>query len=139
MRSDIDTSPQSRSRITNGQGLLHGVSGRSVWARRMRDLIQLHTSDAGGGDELSEAERSIIRRIATLTIELEFMEATFATLRETSRAPNADQLDLYSRLSGQLRRLLETIGIQRRARDVSASTAPQGGALEGYLIEGDSR
>src|SRR5690349_19554851 len=31
-----------RSRITNGNALLPGVDGRSVWARRCRDVIDLH-------------------------------------------------------------------------------------------------
>jgi hypothetical protein len=64
---------------------------------------------------VSEAERSIVRRVATLTVELERMEAAFAVAGEAQ----PDQLDLYQRTANSLRRLLEAIGLQRRARDVT--------------------
>jgi hypothetical protein len=102
-----------RSAITNGSELLPGVSGNSTWARRLRDLCELHGTDLGGLDELSEAQRALIRRASALTVELERLEARFAT-----RDATADELDLYSRLSNTLRRLHETLGIQRRARPI---------------------
>jgi hypothetical protein len=85
------------------------VDGRSTWVRRLRDLMGLHLSDLGGDDAVSEAERSIVRRVATLTVELERMEAVFAVAGEAQ--PN--QLDLYQRTANSLRRLLEAIGLQR--------------------------
>jgi hypothetical protein len=91
------------------------VDGRSTWVRRLRDLIAIHLSDLGGVDNVSEAERSIIRRIATLTVELERMESTFATAGEATPA----QLDLYQRTANSLRRLLESVGIERRAKNVT--------------------
>jgi hypothetical protein len=107
--------PQSRSRISNGSAVLPGVDGRSTWVRRLRDLIGLHLSDLGGNDAVSEAERSIVRRAATLTVELERLEAVFAVAGEAQ----ADQLDLYQRTANSLRRLLESVGIERRPRDVT--------------------
>jgi hypothetical protein len=107
-----------RSRITNGNALLPGVDGRSVWARRCRDVINLHISDLGGDDNVSEAEKSIIRRCAALTVELEHLEFLFATAGEAT----ADQLDLYQRTANSLRRLLEAVGIERRPRDVGPKT-----------------
>lgn len=104
-----------RSRVTNGSVLLQNVDGRSGWARRMRDLMALHLSDLGGEAAVSAAEKSLVRRVATLTVELERMEERFATDGEA----DADALDLYSRTSGNLRRLLEAIGLQRRPRDVT--------------------
>ena len=127
-----DTSLLNRSRVTNGQELLPGVDGRSVWARRLRDVIHLHTDDKGGDDELSEAERSILRRASVLTVELEYQEARFATLRSEGRAPSANDLDLYSRLAGNLRRLLESVGLNRRARYAGRQVI---GDVEGYLDE----
>jgi hypothetical protein len=108
-----------RSRITNGTALVPGVDGRSAWIRRCRDVIASHLSDLGGEDNTSAAERSIVRRVAVLTCELENLEARFAAAGEAS----ADALDLYQRTSGNLRRLLETIGLQRRAKDVSGDSA----------------
>src|SRR5262249_13712138 len=58
--------------------------------------------------------RARIRRAATLTVELERLEAKFALAGEASAA----DLDLYQRTAGNLRRLLEAVGLQRRARDV---------------------
>lgn len=111
------TKPTHRSRVTNGSAVLPGVDGRSVWMRRLRDLIDLHVSDLGGDAAVSAAERSIVRRAATLTVELERMEGAFALAGEA--APDA--LDLYQRTAGNLRRLLESVGLERRARDVTPS------------------
>ncbi len=110
----VTTKPEARSAVSNGSRLLPGVDGRSTWVRRCRDLIELHTSDLGGTEAISEAERSIIRRAAVLTTELEQLEMRFA------RAEGADgaDLDLYQRTAGNLRRLLEAVGLQRRARPV---------------------
>jgi hypothetical protein len=68
----------------------------------------------GGEANTSAAERSLIRRIATLTVELELLECRFAVAGEAS----PDALDLYQRTAGNLRRLLEAIGLQRRAKPV---------------------
>jgi hypothetical protein len=95
--------------------MLPGVDGRSTWVRRLRDLIALHLSDLGGDNAVSEAERSIVRRCATLTVELERMETVFALAGEAS----PEQIDLYQRSANSLRRLLEAVGLQRRARDVT--------------------
>ena len=121
MKSSADSTPldppkpQARSRVSNGSAILPGVDGRSTWVRRMRDLMGLHLSDLGGENAVSEAERSIIRRVATLTVALERMEAGFAVAGEAQ----PDQLDLYQRTANSLRRLLEAIGLQRRPRDVT--------------------
>src|SRR5664280_906739 len=113
----LDTAKQhARSRVSNGTTLLPGVDGRSTWVRRLRDLIALHLADLGGDDQVSEAERSIVRRAATLTVELERMEAVFAVAGEAQ----PEQLDLYQRTANSLRRLLETNGLKRRARDVTS-------------------
>jgi hypothetical protein len=81
----------------------------------LRDLIGLHLSDLGGDDAVSEAERSIVRRSATLTVELERMESAFALAGEAK----PEQIELYQRTANSLRRLLEAVGLQRRARDVT--------------------
>jgi hypothetical protein len=108
-------SPTLRSRATNGKTLFaQGGDMRGPWARRLRDVLGLHLSDLGGPDAVSEAERSIARRAAVLTVELERLEAKFATAGEAS----ADDLDLYQRTAGNLRRLLEAVGLERRARTI---------------------
>ena len=77
--------------------------------------MALHLSDLGGEAAVSEAERSIIRRASTLTVELERLESTFATAGEADPAT----LDLYQRTAGNLRRLLESIGLERRSRSLT--------------------
>jgi hypothetical protein len=106
---------RQRSRVTNGSVLLPGIDGRSVWVRRCKDIITSHLSDLGGEENTSEAERSIIRRASVITVELESLEARFAAAGEAS----AEELDLYQRTAGNLRRLLEAVGLQRRAKQVT--------------------
>ena len=109
-----DSKPTHRSRVTNGSALLPGVDGRSVWARRLRDVSDAIIGDLGGSDMLSEAQRSIVRRAATLTVELERMERNFAL-----GYAKAEDIDLYQRAANTLKRLLMAVGLKRRARPVS--------------------
>lgn len=114
-----DAKSTTRSRVTNGSAILPGVDGRSTWVRRLRDLIEIHIEDLGGDDAVSEAERSLVRRAATMTVELERMEAVFALRGEA----DPKDLDLYQRTAGNLRRVLESLGLQRRQRDVTPTIA----------------
>jgi hypothetical protein len=102
----------------NGSTLLPGVDGRSPWVRRCKDVLASHVSDLGGIDNCSAAEYSIVRRASTLTVELERLEAKFATAGEA----DANELDLYARVAANLRRLLEAVGLQRRPKDISVPT-----------------
>ena len=104
----------ARSRITNGSALVLG-DNRSAWVRRCKDIIALHIGDLGGVENVSNAELSLIRRAAALTTELEMLEAIFANAGRATPT----ELDLYSRTAGNLRRLLETLGIKRRPKDVT--------------------
>jgi hypothetical protein len=113
---------RQRSRITNGSLLPSVTDGRSAWVRRVKDIISLHTSDLGGEANCSAAESSIIRRASVIATELEMLEAKFATAGQST--PN--DLDLYVRAAGNLRRLLEAVGLRRRQKDVTPS-------LESYL------
>jgi len=100
-----------KSRVANGSALLSGVDQRSTWVRRLKETLADHLSDI---PDASAAERSIIRRASVLTVELEQLETRFAQAGEAS----ADDHDLYQRCSSSLRRLLESIGIQRRTKPV---------------------
>src|ERR1700688_2357118 len=78
-RAEYDRKSHARSRVTNGNELLHGLTDqRSVWVRRCRDVIADHISDLGGAENVSTAELSIVRRAATLTVVLEQFETKFA-------------------------------------------------------------
>lgn len=117
-----------RSAISNGKRLLPGVDNRNPWVRRAKDIIADLTSDKGGFDEVTAAEASLIRRSAVLSVELEALEARFAQAGQASER----DLDLYSRTAGNLRRMLETIGLQRRPRTVGPSLSD---ILSGQIIE----
>jgi len=100
------------SRVSNGSALfVEKIDGRSPWARRFRDLIELHLADLGGPDQVNEAQCALIRRIATLECELERLEGEFA---KPDRIAGAKALDLYSRLSNTLRRLLDALNPERK-------------------------
>lgn len=114
-----DAKRTHRSKVTNGSQLLPGVDGRSLWARRCRDILHAHLADLGGDDAVTEAERSILRRAAVLTTELERIEVSFAT----GEGASGDDLDRYQRAAGSLRRMLEAVGLERRAKNITPPIA----------------
>lgn len=115
MQLNSDTSKHSRNAVSNGNRFLQDVDGRSPWVRRAKDIVSEHLADLGGAENTSAAERALVRRAAVLIVQLEMFETKFA-LRE--EGANIHDLDLYNRTAGGLRRLLETIGLKRRARDL---------------------
>jgi len=99
-----------RSALTTGRSLLADIDGRSSTARRFRDLLALYTADLGGPDAgLSEGQLALVRRAATLTTELERMEAKFAQ----NEGAKIVELEAYQRATNTLRRLLESLTIHR--------------------------
>jgi hypothetical protein len=107
-----------RAAVTNGSSILNDVDHRSAWMRRFRDLLHAHQSDLGGDECLSEGQRSLLRRAAMLEIQCELLEQKFAN---NDGVAGTKDLDLYARTSGNLRRLLESLGLHhgRRPRDVT--------------------
>jgi hypothetical protein len=100
-----------RSAVTSGRHLLLHGNPNSAWARRYHDLIGGHVSDMGGADMLSEAQAALIRDAAALEIELERMRGMLSEDQKVD-------LDLYGRVAGQRRRILESIGLERKVREV---------------------
>jgi hypothetical protein len=114
--TDMGIAGKSRrvsSAVTSGRRLfVEGGDGNSAWARRYRDLVRAHEQDLSGGADLSVAQISLIRRVATIEIELEQREGML------SKGEPVD-LDGYTRAASHLRRILESLGLERRQRDVS--------------------
>ena len=105
-------SKTTRSRIANGSTLHAGeVDGRSVEARRFRDVFSEILSDLGGSTSLSEGQRQLARRAAMLCLRAELMEAD---------AVKDGKLDLaaYGSLTDQLGRCFNRLGLKRVARHV---------------------
>jgi hypothetical protein len=105
----------SRSARTNGRRLFVDGDGRGPWARRWRDLKALYADDLGGESSLSEFQNGLVGTAATLRCELERLEG------QLSLGEPIDT-DQYGRIAGHYRRVVETLGIERRARDVSTPT-----------------
>jgi hypothetical protein len=101
-----------KSRIANGSALLSNVDQRSAWCRRLKETLADHLAEI---PDATPGQRAILRRAAVLEIESEFLESRFAQNGQAT----AQELDLYQRTASSLRRLLETIGLERRARDVT--------------------
>jgi hypothetical protein len=106
--------PQFRTRKGNGAVVLTGVDGRSLTARRFREISAAMAADLGG--DLTEAQRHLVARAATLACWCEEREA------ELARGGEFD-VGQYSTVTNTLRRLLSDLGIERRARDVTPSLA----------------
>lgn len=113
----------ARSRVSNGAVMSRAVDQRTLWARRFRDLLALHLGDLA--DTGSEAEKAIIRRACTLIVELERMEEGFALAGKAE----LNELEVYQRASNSMNRLLQSVGLKRRARDVSPAVP----TLQQYL------
>jgi len=111
---------KGRSIVTNGIAAFLPASASVLRkARRFRDVLAELTCDLGGDDRLSEAQRQLCRRAATLALQCEHWDAAAASGETVD-------WDLYSRTSGHLRRIFETLGVERKARDV-------GPTLEGVV------
>jgi hypothetical protein len=113
--------PQSRVTSLARHGVtswLDGGDKRGPVARRFRDLVGLVTSDlASDPTELSESQRQIIRRIASLSVWCESQEAKMA---------DGDEIDIdeFQRASNSLRRLCESIGLERRSKNITPPPDP---------------
>jgi hypothetical protein len=113
-----DSNPQAsrkstaRSRVSNGRDLLPNVDGRSLIARRYRDISNAILVDQGGIDQCSESRLQLIRRFAAASVLAEQLE---------SRLANGEQIDIteHATLSSTLVRLAQRIGIDRVPRDVT--------------------
>jgi hypothetical protein len=118
---------KGRSRVTNGSKLLPLADGRSVTARRFRDLYEDIAADLGGLAMLSEGQRQLIRRAAMLSAECERIEAMAArddrrpagAIAWKSEAPFVFDLEIYGALCDRLGRLFGRLGLERKSRDVT--------------------
>jgi hypothetical protein len=104
--------PRVRSAVTNGGRLHVECPGDTKWARRFRDVLSQIIADIGGPDGLSEGQRQLARRCATIAIACERMEG------EAARGAAID-LDAYGTLTDRLGRAFHRLGLKRQARDIT--------------------
>jgi hypothetical protein len=92
---------KQRSAATNGsRPFVDKIDHRSAWMRRWKDLFAAHLNDLGG-EGLSEAQVSICRRISTMEVELERLEAKIAEGKIID-------IGQYNRFAGLLCRMLDS-------------------------------
>ncbi len=91
---------------------LDDLDNRTAAARRARELVADLESDLGGGESLTVGMRELVKRAAMLGAIIEDHE-----VRWLQREP-AD-LSLYGTLVDRQRRVLETLGLDRVARDIT--------------------
>ena len=94
--------------------MLAGVDGRSLMARRFREIVTSIESDLGG--DLTEAQRHLIARAATLAIWCEEREGELGEGKEFDAGA-------YATIANAQRRLLSDLGLERRMRDITPSLA----------------
>jgi hypothetical protein len=118
-----DRKVYARSRLTNGRDLLPDIDGRSLIARRYRDICSAIATDQGGVDCLSQARLQLIRRFAACCVLAEEME---------SRLVRGAQIDIteYVQLTTTMVRVAQRIGLDRIQRDVNSPS------LQDILREG---
>src|SRR5262249_27101377 len=108
-------SPTLRSRVTNGGARFFGATGRSAGGGGWADGLSEILSDLGH-DGLSEGQRQLARRCATIAIACERMEGEAAQGNEID-------LDAYGQLTDRLGRALQRLGLKRQARNVTPTLA----------------
>src|SRR4051794_36916850 len=97
-----DKKRHGRSRVTNGKELLHNIDGRSITARRYRDILSELVSDMGG--DPSGAQMAIARRASALCCVCEQAEAEMV-------AGGSINLAEFTTAANSLRRLLSDLGL----------------------------
>jgi hypothetical protein len=106
--------PEARTRVGNGSVVLQGVDARSITFRRYREILASLIADMGG--DPTEAQSQIARRAASLSIWCE---------EQDTAAANGTPIDIgaYTTASNSLRRLLESLGLERKQRNVTPTIA----------------
>ena len=101
----------ARSRVS-GRDVLPDVDGRSIIARRYRDISSAIFIDLGGVEHCSESKQQLVRRFAACSLIAEQMEAALA---------RGEKFDIaeHAQLSSTLVRLSMRIGVDRQARDIT--------------------
>jgi hypothetical protein len=90
------------------------LDGRTLAARRCRELVNALASDAGGLAHVSEGTKQLIQRAAVLGT---FIESCGTKWLGGEEIPLASYMSAVDRQ----RRLLEAIGLDRKQRTVSPS------------------
>ena len=105
-----DPKAYARSRVSNSPAELPNVDGRSLIARRFRDIARAILVDHQGGEAISEVCLQLVRRFAAAAVLAEAME---------TRLANGEEIDVqkHALLCSSLVRIGQRIGIARVPKD----------------------
>jgi hypothetical protein len=113
----VERPSKIKAAVTNDPLMLRGVDGRSVVARRYRDVAIALADDLGGQDKLSEPSKILVRQAAALTVQVETLQSKIVAGEEVS-------LEQLTRLSNVLGRTLQRLGLRKpRARPTNPLAA----------------
>jgi hypothetical protein len=115
-----------RSALTNDPLALRGVDGRSMVARRYRDVAIALADDLGGQDKLSEPSKILIKQAAAMTVQVEGLQSKIVSGEDVD-------IEQLTRLSNVLGRTLQRLGLKRAASKSTKLTVPE------YLAQRDAR
>ena len=96
--------------------LLDALDRRTRPYRRYEAIRGAVLADMGGEENVSEVQKQLVSKFATIALQLEVMEAAAIDGNEID-------VDLFGRAAGHLRRIAEALGMQRVARDVTPTLA----------------
>jgi hypothetical protein len=111
-----DTKVYARSKLSNGSdgAVLPNVDGRSLIARRFRDISRAIIVDQGKEAKCSEVRLQLIRRFAAAAVLAEQMEAQLAQ-------GLAIDIQQHALLISGMVRVAQRIGIDRIPRNVATT------------------
>jgi hypothetical protein len=104
------------TRAVGGISSIDALDKRTRAFKRYQVIVGAVLADTGGAENVSEIQRQLIAKFATLALQLEAMEAA-------AIEGNEIDLDLFGRCAGHLRRIAEALGLERVARDVTPTLA----------------
>jgi hypothetical protein len=102
-------------KVCGGKLRLHtldDLDGRTMAAKRARDLVDGLVEDAGGADEVTVGQQQLIQRAACLGAYAEDIETRWLAGAEIDARE-------FAAIVNTQRRVLVAVGLQRRARDVT--------------------
>lgn len=121
------TKPQARSKVTNGKRMLDGIDGRSIIARRFRDIMRGLQVEF---EVTTEADQALVRQAAALSVMSEQLQAQLVRGEMIS-------VQVITNLSGQLRRILSDLRQRTGARGPAPPSIHEHLAAYGTTLDAD--
>ena len=102
-----------RTALGNGSRVIEGVDGRTLIARRYAEIAGAIADDLGGEEQLTELEKHLVRSVSGMVVLRERLDAEAINGEPVSSSQ-------YCRIANATRRVAATLGLQRRAKDITS-------------------